>query len=334
MKRHSIISAIALIAAISALAGCSSNEADSVTSIALGEDAAETEIAADLAFVTAEAEPQTLTEPPQLQVIYSGDGLAYCAAMTLGNYEWSSGDTATAACGADALTAAQEGLVGTDVDLDLIADGEPKINLCAGAEITAVTYYPTSGEAETALEYTSDGVITFPETATDGAVSVAVTYPQGTAEYFFTVSRSQTDLSEPPALRVYLDEIGFEMTKAGCTWTTMDGDEAQTISVDCPTPWQSYESGADILNLSLEPQQEITVALPSDAAITSAVYYTSEDDKHELAVNGNKVTLPSEELSGVCCIDVEMKQGSCEYFFSFQTGGSSSTAAYDPSQSE
>lgn len=159
-------------------------------------------------------------------------------------------------------------------------------------------------------------------------MSVSVKYEQGEAEYCFSVHRSQTDLSEPPALRIYQNDMGFAMTKGGYTWTVTDGDEAMTATVDCPTPWQI--SSGDITRLVAEPGSALTIALPDDSRIASAVYYTSEDESHALEYNGGTLTMPSDELSAVCCVTVEMPQGSCDYVFGLQTGTEFSTPAYDP----
>jgi len=168
--------------------------------------------------------------------------------------------------------------------------------------------------------------LSFSEDDMDGVTVVTAEYEQGQAEYYFTITRSQTSLDAPPRLRVYSGDIGFEMTQNGCTWTITSGDEAQTITTDCPTPWQAYEGGSVTPELSSEPGGTFSVLLPESSSITSAVYYTAEDEKHELSVDGGTLTMPDEVLSAVCCITVEMPQGTCDYLFSVKTGDSSASA--------
>lgn len=321
MKRY--LSVIALSAFI-ALTGCASQGAgsDSETSIAIGvADKSETEIA----LVTGDVQPEDLTEPPRIMVQYSGDGVACASAMTIGNYTWDG----SVACGADPVTTAAYGHIDATVDLDLVSDGEPKIGLRAGSEITSVKLYPLDGSDAVELEYTQDGTVKFPADVTSGVVDVSVKYAQGDADYYFTVLRSQTDNSEPPQLRVFYGGLGTAMTRGGYTWTVLYGDEAMTAVVDCPSPWQMYTANS-LKTLYTEPSAELAIILPEDSRITSAVYYTGEDERHDLAYDGGKFTLPAEELSAVCCVTVEMPLGTCDYVFAFQTGSELSTPAYEP----
>lgn len=321
MKRY--LSIIALSAFI-ALTGCASQGAgsDSDTSIALGVvDKSETEIA----LVTGDVQPEDLTEPPQIMVQYSGDGVASASAMTLGNYTWDG----SVACGADPVTTAAYGQITAEVDLDLISDGEPKIGLRAGSEITSVKLYPLDGSDAAELEYTQDGVIKFPADVTSGVVDVSIKYAQGDADYYFTVLRSQTDKSEPPQLRVFYGGLGTAMTRGGYTWTVSDADQSMAVAVDCPSPWQMYMSNS-LKTLYTEPSAELAVMLPENSRIVSAAYYTGEDERHDLAYDGGKLTMPAEELSAVCCVSVSMQQGTCDYVFAFQTGSELSTPAYEP----
>lgn len=320
MKRYLYV---ITLAAVLALSGCSSQGSSDSR-----DDSSNALISADnvteIARVTGEVTPEDTTRPPQLTVEYSGDGVASAAMMTTGSYTWDgSGESS-----AGAVSAALNGEITADVDLDLVSDGEPKIGLRANSGISGVKLYSLDSGEESQLDFTADGVITFPADITNGVVSVLVEFPQGEAEYCFTVHRSQTNLSEPPALRIYQNDMGFAMTKGGYTWTVTDGDEAMTATVDCPTPWQM--SAGDITRLVAEQGSSLTIALPEDSRITSAVYYTSEDESHALEYTDGTITMPSDELSAVCCVTVEMPQGSCDYVFGLQTGTEFSTPAYDP----
>lgn len=312
------------LAAVIALSGCSSQGSsdsrdDSSTALIPANNATE------IARVTGEVTPEDTTRPPQLMVEYSGDGVASAAMMTTGSYTWDGSEVS----GADAVSAALNGEITADVDLDLVSDGEPKIGLRANSGISGVKLYSLGSGEESQLDFTADGVITFPADITNGVVSVLVEFPQGKAEYYFTVHRSQTDLSEPPALRIYQNDMGFAMTKGGYTWTVNSGDEAMTATVDCPSPWQMYTRGG-LTQLVAEPGSALTIALPEDSRIASAVYYTSEDESQALEYTGGTLTMPSDELSAVCCVTVEMPQGSCDYVFGFQTGTEFNTPAFDP----
>lgn len=325
------ISAISL-AAFMALTGCSNRQeapadqqsADS--SIALATpDHGETEIA----LVTCEPEPEDETKPPQLLVEYSGNGLACAAVMTLGNYTWDNNGQAANACGTDPVECAENGSITAKVDLDLASEGEPRVNVRPGAEITEVMLYPMDGSDRVVADFTADGSISFPASVTDGVAEVSVKYPQGEAEYYFMVERSQTDPSEPPKLGIYSGDIGFPMSRGTYTWTVESGDEAYTVCADCPSPWQMYESGTARPHLAALPGEELTVMLPDNSEITSAVYYTSENECSPLEFSGGKLTMPDENLTAAVGIYVKMPQGSCEYVFSVQTGTEFSSPAYD-----
>lgn len=327
MKR--VISAISL-AAVLALTGCSNPTTDQQSgdsSIAIGiADYGETEIA----LVTCEPEPEDETKPPQLLVEYSGNGLASAAVMTLGNYAWDNNGQAANACGVSPVECAENGLITAKVDLDLVSEGEPRVNVRPGAEITEVMLYPMDGSDRVVADFTADGSISFPASATDGVAAVSVKYPQGEAEYYFIVERSQTDPSEPPKLGIYSGDIGFPMSRGTYTWTVESGDEAYTVCADCPSPWQMYESGTARPHLAALPGEELTVMLPDNSEITSAVYYTSENECSPLEFSGGKLTMPDEKLTAAVGLYVKMPQGSCEYVFSVQTGTEFSSPAYDP----
>lgn len=327
MKR--VISAISL-AAVLALTGCSNPTTDQQSgdsSIAIGiADYGETEIA----LVTCEPEPEDETKPPQLLVEYSGNGLASAAVMTLGNYAWDNNGQAANACGVSPVECAENGLITAKVDLDLVSEGEPRVNVRPGAEITEVMLYPMDGSDRVVADFTADGSISFPASVTDGVAAVSVKYPQGEAEYFFMVERSQTDPSEPPKLGIYSGDIGFAMSRGTYTWTVESGDEAYTVCADCPSPWQMYENGTARPQLAALPGETLTVMLPENSEITSAVYYTSENECSPLEFSGGKLTMPDENLTAAVGIYVKMPQGSCEYVFSVQTGTEFSSPAYDP----
>lgn len=331
MKR--VISAISL-AAVLALTGCSNPTTDQQSgdsSIAIGiADYGETEIA----LVTCEPEPEHETKPPQLLVEYSGNGLASAAVMTLGNYTWDNNGQEANACGADPVQCAVDGLITAKVDLDLVSEGEPRVNVRPGAEITEVMLYPMDGSDRVVADFTTDGSIGFPASVTDGVAAVSVDYPQGEAEYYFMVERSLTDPSEPPKLGIYSGDIGFAMTRGTYTWTVESGDEAYTVCADCPSPWQMYENGTARPQLAALPGETLTVMLPENSEITSAVYYTAENDSHPLQFSGGTVTMPDEKLTAAVGLYVKMPQGSCEYVFSVQTGTEFSSPAYDPNAAQ
>ena len=137
MKKYA---ALLALAGIILAAGCTSSD---TSSAAIALDPSETEIAVlepDIAFLTREApsEPET---PPQELVTYSGNGLASAAVMTLGSYTWSYQGEDTASCSAGPLTAYADGLITAVVDLDLVSENEPKIQL-SGAELTGAQFYP------------------------------------------------------------------------------------------------------------------------------------------------------------------------------------------------
>lgn len=325
MKRKTIFAAMA---AVVALTGCSSQgagSADSSTSLGVVSNE-ETEIAR----VTGEVPQADTSQPPSLGVQYSGDGLAAMALMTLGNYSWDNNGEMVNACGASPVQCALNGNITAKVDLDLVSDGEPKVNLYSGAEITSVTLFPMDGSENTALEYTADGVISFPDSVMSGVVDVAVKFPQGDAEYYFLVERSQTDPSEPPELRVYSGDISFAMTRGGYEWTETTENGAATVTVDCPSPWQMYENGNLRPQLTALPGETFSIMLPENSGIKSAVYYTAEDESHTLEVKGGKVTMPQDSVRVPVCVTVEMPAGTCDYVFSVQTGEEANTGAYSP----
>ena len=225
MKKYA---ALLALAGIILAAGCTSSDTSSA-SIAL--DPSETEIAAlepDIAFLTREA-PSELETPPQELVTYSGNGLASAAVMTLGSYTWSYQGEDTASCSAGPLTAYADGLITAVVDLDLVSENEPQIQL-SGAELTGAQFYPLDESESCALDYTPDGSISFPDEAYSGVAVVSLSFPQGNADYYFAVTRSQTDPSQPPELYLYLSgtDIGLRLTKCVYTWTVEENGEALT----------------------------------------------------------------------------------------------------------
>lgn len=313
MKRYI---AISTLLAVLALSGCASGG----TSPAIGEvnSSNATEIAPviepDIALVTREAtrEVPDESEPPQLHVEYSGEGLAACALLTSGSGEWEVDGQTVSISGAGALESKEQGLITARIDLDLI-DSSPKIQL-SGGTLAGVSLYPLDGSEAVPLEYSADGTVDFPADCPDGVASARVEFDRGNCEYYFTVTRSQRMESEPPRLRVYSGNYGCEMIRGGYTWTVTDGEEASTIAVDCPSPWQMFEAGYTGGYLC-DPGSTLTVKLPENSAITSAVYYTAEDSATALEYSGGEITLPDMEFEAPCRITVEMPQGTCDYVF-------------------
>ncbi len=329
MKKYlSFIAAAAFIA----LSGCSSQIDGGAADSAAATDTAAYET--DIALEVQDSEPENMMQPPQIMVEYSGDGISSAAALTLGGYKWDSNGCVTVSDSVGAVQSAEMGIITAQVDLDLVSDGEPKVGIRADSEITCVTFFPTDGSDSRTLGFTDSGIIQFPDDAANGVVSVQVKYPQGEAEYYFTVTRSQTDLSEPPALRIWSGEIGFAMVKGGYEWTVTEGDTSYTTCVDCASPWQMFENNTDLTELIAEPREILTVMLPENSRIASAVYYTAEDEAHELEYDGGKVTMPSEDISAVCCLTIEMPQGVCDYVFAVRTGTEAASSAYDPNTSQ
>ena len=308
--------ALLALAGIILATGCTSSDTSS-TAIAL--DHSETKIAAlepDIAFLTREAptEPET---PPQELVTYSGNGLASAAVMTLGSYTWSYQGEDTDSCSAGPLRAYADGLITAVVDLDFVSENEPKIQL-SGAELTGAQFYPLDESESYALDCTPDGSISFPSEAYSGVAVASLSFPQGNADYYFAVTRSQTDPSQPPELYLYLSgtDIGLHITKCGYTWTVEENGEALTASVDCATPWQIAQENK-LCTTSAEPGSLLKIGLPENARIISAVRYLSEDETEPLDYSGNTITAAK---SGVCRITVEMPQGTCDYAFDLLTG--------------
>lgn len=313
MKRYI---AISTLMAVLALSGCASHG----TSPAIGEvnSSNATELAPviepDIALVTREAtwEVPDESQPPQLRVEYTGEGLAACALLTSGSSEWEVDGQVTAKCGGGAVECENQGLITARIDLDLI-DSSPRI-LLSGGTLAEVSLFPLDGSEAIPLEYSEDGTVDFPDGCPDGVVSAWVEFDRGNCDYFFTVTRSQRMESEPPRLRVYSGDYGYEMTRGGYTWTVKDGEEASTITVDCPSPWQMFEAGYTGGYLC-DPGSTLTVKLPENSAITSAVYYTAEDSTTALEYSGGEITLPDMEFEAPCRITVEMPQGTCDYVF-------------------
>lgn len=348
-KRFTVIAA-----ALLALTGCASNQSgnSSVTSDALTEGGMsvtdlsggnsapaialagtnETELI-DMAMEENQAPEETRKSPPQLQVTYSGDGLAHCAAMTLGTYTWDDGEEIICVDSAGPVASAVEGYIHAEVDLDAVSENEPKINLYAGAEISSVRLYPLDGEDCIDLEYTADGVIKFPENIYDGVVVVSAKFPEGNADYFFMVKRSLTDPTVPPALRIYSGNyLGFVMTTGAYDWTYTVDDTMATAITDIGSPWQLYSSGVARPELSVLPGEKLTVMLPEGGEITSAGYWTSDDEGKPLTFSGGEITMPSENISAVCAVTVTMPSGKCDYLFSVNIGDSSDSASVPPEQ--
>ncbi len=304
--------AISTLLAILALSGCASGETSPAIAEVNSSNATELApvIEPDIAFVTREVPDES--QPPQLQVEYSGEGIAACALLTSGSSEWEVDGQVTAKCSAGAVECENQGLITARIDLDLV-DGSPRI-LLSGGTLAEVSLYPLDGSDSIPLEYSADGTVDFPDGCPDGVVSARVEFDRGNCEYYFTVTRSQRMENEPPRLRVYSGDYGYEMTRGGYTWTVTDGEEASTMTVDCPSPWQMFEAGYTGGYLC-DPGSTITVKLPENSAITSAVYYTSEDSTTALEYSGGDITLPEREFEAPCRITVEMPQGTCDYVF-------------------
>ncbi len=362
MKKH--IALIAAMTFILSLSGCASNEvvsAPAAPSHGASEGAAagaspnsQTDPAApinpedsapaiapdpeyaepDIAFVTMESPDEISDMPPQLQVMYSGDGLSACAVMTIGTYSWDDGEGMIEADSIGPIACAAEGAITAVVDLDAVSENEPKINLYGGAEITGAKLFPLDGGDFSELEYTADGVISIPSDVYDGVVCVSASFPQGVSEYYFMVNRSLTNPKNPPELRVYSgDYIGFIMTKGGYEWTYTDGDYASTSIADVSSPWDMYQNGAVKPRLSALPGEMLTIMLPEGGKITGADIWSSADSVQPLKYSGNVITLPEENISAVCSITVEMPAGHCGYLFAVdigESGASASSPAYDP----
>lgn len=283
----------------------------------------------EIAWEIPETPDELRSEPPQLQVIYSGDGLVNCAAMTLGTYTWDVGGDMVCADSIGPVACAAEGFIIAVVDLDAVAENEPKINLWGGAEITGVQLYPLEGDAVSGLEFTADGVITVPEDIYEGVVCVSTKFPEGEADYFFMVERTLTDPSKPPELRVFTGGIGFSMTKGAYEWTYTDGDETVTEMTDIDSPWELYQSGHVKPDLWVLPGETLTIMLPEGGELTAAEYWT-EDSVQPLKFTGRELTMPQQELSAVCSVTVKMPAGTCDYLFSVNVGESASSPAYEP----
>lgn len=302
-------------------AGCAAGNTATGSSNAIEKDPAETAYEPDIAFLTREA-PTEQETPPQLMVTYSGSGIATAAAMTLGSSEWTYGGKTTETYVSAPLKAYADGLVTAVADLDLVSENEPQILLRDGAEITGAELYMLDSSDTMPLSYTPDGVLSFPNEVYNGVAAVSVSFEQGTAVYYFAVTRSQTDPSKPPELYLYSDgnDIGWRLTKGGYTWTVEQNGEAYSVAVDCPSPWQMFESNS-VRDTMAEPGQTLTIGLPVNSRITSAVLYTSEDEYEPLSYSGNVVTTPDKD--GACCITVEMPAGTCDYVFGLLTCGNS-----------
>ena len=326
--------ALLALAGIILATGCASGDTSSTAlATAIAPDPSETEIAVlepDIAVLTREAptEPET---PPQTLVTYRGNGMASAAVMTLGSYEWSYQGANSTACSAGPLRAFADGLITAVVDLDLVSENEPKIQL-GNAGITGVQFYPLDESESCALDYTPDGSISFPDEACSGVAVVSLSFEQGNADYYFTVTRRQTDPSQPPELYLYSSDadIGFHITKCGYTWTVAENGEAMTVSVDCATPWQIAQENKLCITAA-EPGDLLKIGLPENARMTSAVRYLSEDETEPLEWSGNAITAPE---SGVCRITVEMPQGTCDYAFNLVGGGTLSVPAQPAQNAE
>lgn len=312
------------LAGIILTTGCASGESANNSSNALAPDPSETEIAPDIepdiAFLTREVQTEPET-PPTMLVSWSGNGIATAALMTLGSYEWTYGGETSTVSSESPLRAYTDGLITAVADLDLVSENEPQIQLNSGAEITGAKFCPLDDSSEIELSCTADGVISFPSDVYSGVATVSLSFEQGTAEYYFAVTRSQTDPSQPPELLLYFNDAndyGWRMTKGGYTWTVVDGDEARTVTTDCPSPWQMAESNS-LKYSAAEPGQSLIVGLPENSRITSAVIYTSEDESVPLEYSGNTINAP--DIGGAVCITVEMPAGTCDYLFLLSTSG-------------
>lgn len=191
MKRYTAL-LTALLAAL--LTGCASRKTESVTALgSVSGDQDSRTVIAEIAVLTRES-PQEMTEPPHMQVTYSDDTTASAAVMTLGSYSWESGGKTNEVISEPPGKLKAEGRITAEVDLDLITEG-PRINLSGGAVLNGAQLIPANGSDNVALEYADDGTILFPEDITGGIAEVSLSFEQGEAVYYFTVSRS---LSDPP----------------------------------------------------------------------------------------------------------------------------------------
>ena len=324
-----------ITAALLTLSGCAFESADNTAASGAQEVSSSPAIAevnsaaTEIALEIPENPDEPRREPPQLQVVYSGDGLASCAAMTLGTYTWDTGDSVICVDSIGAVACAAEGYISAVVDLDTAAENEPKINLYGGAEITGAQLFPLEGGV-IELSFTPDGVITVPEDIYDGVVCVSAKFPEGEADYFFMVERTLTDPKKPPQLRIFTGDIGFSMTKGAYSWTYTNGDETITDTTDFGSPWNLYKRGMVTPDLSVRPGESLTVMLPEGGEITSAQYWTAGDSKHSLEFSGRRVVMPQEEQSVLCSVTVTMPAGTCDYLFSVNVGETASSPAYEP----
>lgn len=318
--------ALLALAGILLATGCSSGNVSTDSSNAIAP--APSEYVKDLAggaetetaFLTTEVPSESET-PPQMMITYSGNGVACASVMTLGSSEWEYGGKITASCSAGVLRAYADGLITATVDLDLVSENEPKIQLWNGAEITGATLYTPDDSDIIPLSYTADGTIFFPNDVYSGVAAISLSFEQGNAEYYFAVTRSQTDPSQPPELLLYFndtDDYGWRMTKGGYTWTVEKDGEAWTTTVDLPSPRQMADDNKLRYSMTY-PGQPLKVGLPENSRIVSAVMYTSEDESVPLEYTGNTITAP--EGGGAVCITVEMPAGTCDYLFQLLTCG-------------
>lgn len=318
------------VMAVLLLTGCSSREvnssnaeltegaagySDNTSSNAIEEIAAmtelarETEPAVDLAIVTGEAQ-QEQNEPPKLMVTYSGGGLAAAAVMTTGSYCWSTDDGELCVDSIGPVGCAAEGFITACVDLDTVSANEPKITLGGGKLLMAELFDYDGNIID--LDFTADGVISYPENIYEGVTSVKVQFDQGTADYYFMVKRSVTDPKKPPELRVFAGEFGYVMTPGGSEWSYQNGDETVTAVTDISSPWKMYENG--VVTPTLYGYKTLSVMLPEGAEITSAALFTSPAEQTSLEFEKGSIKLP-EKAKGVCTVRVAMPQGNCEYLF-------------------
>lgn len=126
-----------------------------------------------------------LSEPPSLLVNAGGPWIK----MTKGSWEWTTTEiidgeeyaTDTIACGADPLTAYENGRLPLAVTsgIDSVSVGLPE-----GAEISYARWYKFDGEGGGELTV-SGSAVTLPEDAGQTGFCIGVRFPQGECDYFF-----------------------------------------------------------------------------------------------------------------------------------------------------
>lgn len=137
-------------------------------------------------------EPQELTSPPDLRIETITEMTASVAVMTKSTYEWTvdNGDGTADTTITDSLMPldlAAEGYVSAAFDpAQLIKT--PKVLLTNGAEIKNVLCWGEDNSTQP-VNFTSDGVLTLPESPIGSVYSVEVVFPQGSCTYVFMTAK-------------------------------------------------------------------------------------------------------------------------------------------------